>query len=176
MIRRLLVVLALGSLLTACGLATTPAPTVAVQQPTAAPSAAAPTTAPTAQPPAVTAAPTSEPIPTAALPAPLYVLEGGQVVRIDVDSTTKTTLTVDWLIPTLHKSIRKLLCFNMCQLDITMDWAKERNTITNQNRYSRNNEVSDKPSVQEALDSLPAINVKMACAICGQTCHEVGWR
>jgi hypothetical protein len=46
---------------------------------------------------------------------------------------------VDWLIPTLHKSIRKLLCFNMCQLDITMDWAKERNTITNQNRYSRNN-------------------------------------
>jgi dipeptidyl aminopeptidase/acylaminoacyl peptidase len=93
MIRRVLLVLALGSLLTACGQTATPAPTVAVQQPTAAPTTAAPTTAPTAQPPAVTAAPTSEPAPAGALPATLYVLEGGQVVRIDVDGTTKTTLT-----------------------------------------------------------------------------------
>src|SRR5215207_1316806 len=93
MVRRLLVVLALSSLLTACGLTTTPAPTVAVQQPTVAPTTGAPTTAPTAQPPAVTAAPTSRPAPVGALPAPLYVLEGGQVVRIDVDGTTKTTLT-----------------------------------------------------------------------------------
>jgi hypothetical protein len=93
MVQRLLVVLALCSLLTACGLTTTPAPTVAVQQPTAAPTIAAPTTAPTAPPPAVTAAPTSGPAPAGALPAPLYVLEGGQVVRIDVDGTTRTTLT-----------------------------------------------------------------------------------
>jgi hypothetical protein len=88
MVRRLLMVLALGSLLTACGQTATPAPTVAVQQPTA-----APTTAATAQPPAVTAEPTSEPAPAGALPAPLYVLEGGQVVRIDTDGTTKTKLT-----------------------------------------------------------------------------------
>jgi len=96
-IRRTLVALALGGVLAACGAtqpaAPLPAPT-ADGQPTAAPtllpttaptSTAQPTTQPTAQPTGRPAANT--------LPAPLYALEEGQVVRIEVDGTTKTTLT-----------------------------------------------------------------------------------
>jgi dipeptidyl aminopeptidase/acylaminoacyl peptidase len=111
--RQSLVVLALGALLVACGgpqltpvptvvpttSATEPTPVPATAVPTSAPTVAAPTSVPTIAPPvptvAPTSAPTSVPGPPAILPAPLYLLEGGQVMRVERDGASKTRLTTE---------------------------------------------------------------------------------
>ena len=40
-------------------------------------------------------------------------------------------VVVHRLIAALHKSIGKLLCFNMYELNITVHWTKKWDTITN---------------------------------------------
>jgi hypothetical protein len=97
---------ALAGLLAACG---SPVVTQPTAQPTSAPTAAptsaptaapteaptsAPTEAPTAQPTSVpTEAPTAQP--AGALPQPLYILQSGQIYRIEADGTTRTQITYE---------------------------------------------------------------------------------
>lgn len=87
--RQLLLAAIAALLLAACG--GRPAPTPAPGAPTAA-APGAPTTGPGA-----TAAPTaSGPTPEGAvLPAPLYILEGGQIARIERDGRRRTVLTAE---------------------------------------------------------------------------------
>ncbi|MFQ3634108.1 TolB family protein [Roseiflexus sp.] len=82
------------ALLSACAGASPSAPTAvpATTAPTAAPSV----TEPPAATPATTTLPAPSPTPepgTALLPAPLYVLAGGQIVRIERDGETQTQIT-----------------------------------------------------------------------------------
>lgn len=101
---------ALAGLLVACGAPSASQPTTV---PTAAPTAApteAPTTAPTEAPTAApteapttapteppTTAPTEAPTtePAGALPKPLYLLQNGQIFRIEADGATRTQITYE---------------------------------------------------------------------------------
>jgi dipeptidyl aminopeptidase/acylaminoacyl peptidase len=92
---RILFILAIGALLAACASPAvaplpTSEPTITVGQPTSAPTMLP---EPTAVPATPTVAPTAAPEPAAVLPAPLYFLEEGQVVRLETDGRTRTTLT-----------------------------------------------------------------------------------
>lgn len=101
---------ALAGLLVACGAPSASQPTtVPTAAPTAAPTEApttapteattaapteAPTTAPTEPPTtAPTEAPTAEP--AGALPKPLYLLQNGQIFRIEADGATRTQITYE---------------------------------------------------------------------------------
>jgi dipeptidyl aminopeptidase/acylaminoacyl peptidase len=104
MFRKWSLVIPLATALVACGPITAPTPTV---QPTTAPTtvvveptsgratAVPPTTEPTVAAPTVapTTAPTSAPAPVGVLPAPLYLLENGQIARLEVDGQTRTPIT-----------------------------------------------------------------------------------
>lgn len=82
--RHRLIILILSVVLAACG-----GPSIAPVPTTI------PTSAPTTAPVEPTAAPTTAPQPAAVLPAPLYILEGGQVVRVEIDGVTRTTITAE---------------------------------------------------------------------------------
>lgn len=97
--------LAMTVLLSACGapattpptaFTPTPAPPTAVVFPTAMPTTA-PTAAPTEAPTAAAATPT--PAPTAGaeelLPQPLYLLQAGQIFRLERDAATRTQITTE---------------------------------------------------------------------------------
>lgn len=90
-------VLCLLVVLTACTGPSTTVPTA--MPPTTAPTAA-PTTVPDPTPPTIVATPAPSPAltatpeqSTAVLPAPLYVLDTGQIVRIERDGVTRTQIT-----------------------------------------------------------------------------------
>lgn len=89
--RRTALVALLLALLAACGPQAAPQPTPQAPAPTPAP-AAPPTAAPT-DAPAPTAAPTDAP--GAVLPRPLYVLQSGQIFRLEPDGATRTQITYE---------------------------------------------------------------------------------
>jgi hypothetical protein len=126
---------ALGGLLAACGAPAATQPTVAPSPstvpatvpPTAAPTAAptasvAPTVAPTAAPAAApTAAPTAEP--AGALPQPLYILQGGQIFRIEADGATRTQITHE--VP-FNPDALAVIDFAVSPLDNTLVYVVQR--------------------------------------------------
>jgi hypothetical protein len=105
MVRKLAFLLPFIALLAACGPTAAPVPTVqptaVVEQPTSAPPTTAPPTAvPTSAPvstpavaPSAVSEPVGEPVPAGVLPAPLYVLQNGQIYRLEVDGLTQTPIT-----------------------------------------------------------------------------------
>ena len=112
----------------------------------------------------------------------------GRIIVIPIVSTDRCFTSVTSLPPVcglcsidspifaLHKSALICFRFNVQKSDVPVEFAKQGNTRTNQNRYVCESHFLNQSSIQKCLYCFSTVNIYMTCTIFRQSMNQFNWR